>query len=255
VNADSPWKERILEGCRVPIVTYGIASNADLKAENIALTVDGTAFELVYKGQIYSCRIPLVGRFNVYNCLAAIAVGLARQAPLDKILPILAEAPSVPGRLQPVPNARNLKIYVDFAHSDDALLNVLDCLQELKKGRLITIFGCGGDRDATKRPKMAQVAEELSDITIVTSDNPRSEDPQKIAAQIVTGFKYPQRHIIELDRRAAIARAIAIAKPEDILLIAGKGHETYQIFAHKTVEFDDAKVAAQLCQEPAEVIK
>lgn len=249
VNSDSPWHKRILEGCSAQVFTYGIASAADLNARSIELTPEGTRFEVIYKGKTYPCRIPLVGRFNVYNTLAAIAVGLMRNAPMEKILSILSHAPSVPGRLQPVPNSLGLKIYVDFAHSDDALLNVLDCLQELKKGRLITIFGCGGDRDQTKRPKMAAVAEENSDIVIVTSDNPRSEDPQEIARQVVKGFKHPERHVVEVDRRAAIERAIALATPDDIILIAGKGHEAYQIFAHKTIEFDDAKIAALLCQQ------
>lgn len=248
VNVDSPWHERILEGCPAKTLTYSIATPADLMARKIELSPNGTNFEVVYQGQTYLCKIPLVGRFNVYNSLAAIAVGLIRKAPMETILDILSQAPSVPGRLQPVPNPRNLKIYVDFAHSDDALLNVLDCLQELKKGRLITVFGCGGDRDQTKRPKMAQVAEEYSDIAIVTSDNPRSEDPQEIARQVMKGFKHPDRHLVELDRRNAIAKAIELAGPDDMILIAGKGHEAYQIFAHKTIEFDDAKVASQLCQ-------
>lgn len=249
VNVDSPWNKQILDSCSAKKISYALTNSADLTAHNIELTASGTRFELDYKGKKYACTIPLVGRFNVYNCLAAIAVGLTQNVPLETILHILSKAPAVPGRLQPVPNGRGLKIYVDFAHSDDALLNVLECLQELKKGRLITVFGCGGDRDQTKRPKMAQVAEEHSDIAIVTSDNPRSEDPQAIARQIVAGFKYPQRHLVELDRRQAIAKAIQLATPDDILLIAGKGHETYQIFAHKTVEFDDAKVASQICEE------
>lgn len=255
VNVDSPWHERVLEGCTAKILTYAIASPADLMARQIELAADGTRFELVYKGRAYLCKIPLVGRFNVYNSLAAIAVGLTRNIPMEKILDILSHAPTVPGRLQPVPNPRGLKIYIDFAHSDDALLNVLDCLQEFKKGRLITVFGCGGDRDQSKRPKMAQVAEENSDITIVTSDNPRSEDPHEIARQVVEGFKHPDRHLVEVDRRAAIAKAIDLANADDIILIAGKGHEAYQIFAHKTIEFDDAKVAYQLCQREIEAVK
>ncbi|MCE5316806.1 MAG: UDP-N-acetylmuramoyl-L-alanyl-D-glutamate--2,6-diaminopimelate ligase [Parachlamydia sp.] len=253
VNIDSPWHAKIVEGCPARILTYAIAAPADLMAKKIELTPDGTRFEVVYQNQAYLCKIPLVGRFNVYNSLAAIAVGLTRGASMETILDILSRAPSVPGRLQPVPNPRGLKIYVDFAHSDDALLNVLETLQELKKGRIITIFGCGGDRDLSKRPKMAQVAEEYSDIAIVTSDNPRSEDPQEIARQIVKGFRHPERHLVEVDRRAAIAKAIEMASPEDMILIAGKGHEAYQIFAHKTIEFDDAKVASQLCQSEATV--
>ena len=252
VNADSPWHQRMLEGCKAKTFTYGILSDADLKAADIELSSMHTRFKVRYKGKSYPCVWPLIGRYNVYNCLAAISIGLARDAPLDSILDILQTPPTVQGRLQPVPNPLGLKIYVDFAHSDDALINVLECLQELKKGRIITVFGCGGDRDQTKRPKMAQASEEFSDISIVTSDNPRSEDPETIARQIIKGFKNQKNYLVELDRKAAIQKAIAMATPDDIVLIAGKGHEAYQIFAHKTIEFDDAKTALQICQQLAQ---
>jgi UDP-N-acetylmuramoyl-L-alanyl-D-glutamate--2,6-diaminopimelate ligase len=251
VNVDSPWHHRIVKECHAPIITYGIENRADLHAKNIVFSSTKTQMTLCYQKQCVSLQFPLIGRFNVYNCLATVAVGLARRVPLDIIAPILQSAPPVPGRLEPVPNPLGLKIYVDFAHSDDALANVFECLRELKTGRLITIFGCGGDRDATKRPKMAQVCEEFSDIIIVTSDNPRSEDPIAIAKQIAQGFTRKDCYVLELDRRKAIAHAISRASSDDIILIAGKGHETYQIFAHKTVEFDDRKVAFQICQQKA----
>lgn len=250
INVDSPWANAIVEGCKAPIVSYGILNeDAMIRASDVELTGTGTRFDVTYKGQKSAFHIPLVGRFNVYNCLAAAAVGLALEIPLKDISECLATAPTVPGRLQPVPNPLGLKIYVDFAHSDDALINVLECLQELKKGRIITIFGCGGDRDRTKRPKMAHAAEEYSDYCILTTDNPRSEDPAAIAEEARSGFRKKDGHEIELDRRKAIEKAIRMATPDDIIFIAGKGHETYQIFAHKTIEFDDAKVAAQLCRE------
>jgi len=174
---------------------------------------------------------------------------LAKELRLEKIISALTQFRVVSGRLEPVPNARQLRIYVDFAHSDDALINVLKTLQELKKGRIITVFGCGGDRDSDKRPKMGKAAETYSDICIVTSDNPRSEDPLAIIKEITKGFAYPSRHTIEVDRRAAIEKAIQMATPDDIVLIAGKGHETTQTFSHKTIEFDDRKVAFQICQQ------
>lgn len=247
INIDSPWHESIFEGCQVKKMTYGIENSADLQATEVTLTPRGTQFKLNYLGKLWDCAIPLVGRFNVYNCLAAIAVGLARQISMDKIVALLATLPAIPGRLEVVPNALDLKIYVDFAHTDDALKNVFECLQEFKKGRIITVFGCGGDRDPLKRPKMAQMCEQFSDINIVTSDNPRSEDPLSICNQVVKGFKNTQCYQIEVDRRLAIEMAVAIANPDDIILIAGKGHETYQIFAHQTIEFDDRKVAQQIC--------
>lgn len=251
VNVDSPWHIKMLEGCKARIITYGIEGQADVRAEDIKLSSSGTVFKITYKGASEVCHWPLIGRFNVYNCLAAIAVGLARGLPLKEIVSIMQVFPAVPGRLEAVPNDLGLKIYVDFAHSDDALANVLESLQELKTGRIITVFGCGGDRDKSKRSKMGQVCEELSTISIVTSDNPRSEEPDEIIRQIITGFKKRSSFLVEADRRAAIAKAIEIATQEDIILIAGKGHEAYQVFAHKTIEFDDRKVASQLCKQKA----
>lgn len=249
VNLDSPWTKKIIEGCPVPVMTYGLEGNADLKAIDVKLTSAGTEFQFLYRGEKFPCTLPLIGRFNVYNCLAATAVALAQGTPLEGIIPLISAIPPVMGRLQPVPNRFGLKIYIDFAHSDDALANVLECLKELKTGKIITVFGCGGDRDRSKRPKMARVAEEFSDLSIVTSDNPRNEEPDQIAREVVQGFTSPSSYLIELDRKNAIRKALEIATPQDIVLIAGKGHETYQIFSHKKVEFDDAKVAGQLCEE------
>lgn len=248
VNADSPWKDKVTEGCAAAILTYGIESNADLRATDIHMHGDATHFTLTYQGRKYSCESPLVGRYNVYNVLAALGVMLSRQIPLETLIPLIPTFVPVPGRLERVPNDLGLKIFVDFAHTDDALTNVLECLRELKAKRIITVFGCGGDRDKTKRPKMARACEQLSDICIVTSDNPRSEDPQSIINQILEGFRSKDKHIVEVDRAKAIEKAIDMMKSDDILLIAGKGHEPYQIFAHKIVEFDDRKVAAQICQ-------
>lgn len=193
----------------------------------------------------------MIGRFNVYNCLAAVGALIAKGKKIEEVLPHVETFSAVPGRLEKVSNDLGIHVYVDFAHSDDSLLNVLKTLQEVKRKKVITVFGCGGDRDATKRPKMALAAEEHSDLCIVTSDNPRSEDPLRICNEIVAGFKFPERHLVEVDRKQAISLAISQAKPDDIVLIAGKGHETYQIFAHKTIEFDDRKIAYQICHEKA----
>jgi UDP-N-acetylmuramoyl-L-alanyl-D-glutamate--2,6-diaminopimelate ligase len=193
------------------------------------------------------CFWPILGRFNVYNCLAAIAVLLTQGIPLENLIDKIAHVPSVKGRLEKISNQLGLDLYVDFAHTDDALKNVLKTLSEVKKGRLLTVFGCGGDRDRSKRPKMAKASEEYSDFTIVTSDNPRSENPYKICQEIAIGFEKSNSFIIEVDRKSAIQKAIEMALPGDMLLIAGKGHETYQILSHQTIEFDDAKIAAELC--------
>jgi UDP-N-acetylmuramoyl-L-alanyl-D-glutamate--2,6-diaminopimelate ligase len=249
INIDSPWHAQMLQNCSANVLAYGLGAEANVRASTIKLSSAGTDFTVTYKGESIHCRSPLVGRFNVYNYLAALCVGLARQVPIKKLVDILSSFPRVPGRLEQIENALGLNIFVDFAHSDDALINVLECLQEFKKGRIITVFGCGGDRDRTKRPKMAKAAEEFSDFCIVTSDNPRSEDPQQICNEIIKGFQDKDKWMMEIDRREAIKKAIHMATPDDIILIAGKGHETYQIFAHTTVEFDDRKISAQLCIE------
>ena len=243
INIDSPWAEQIMDGCRAKILSYGLNPKADLSAEDVCLLPIGTTLKLSYQGKKVPLKYSLTGRFNVYNCLAAAAVGLSRGHSLEKIAEVLASAPYVQGRLEAVPNPLGLKIYVDFAHTDDALLNVLECLHEFKTGRIITVVGCGGNRDATKRPKMARAAEKLSDIVIVTSDNPRNEDPQAIAREMISGLQKSDSHFVELDRNLAIKKAIDLASQEDTILIAGKGHEAYQIFAHHTIEFDDRKVA------------
>lgn len=247
VNSDSPWHKRMLENSSAAVMTYAIDTKADLQASNIDMTGPGTSFDITYKENTITCFSPLTGRFNVYNVLAAISVALTKGFALDNIVECLSSFSVVPGRLEQVLNSRGLRVFVDFAHSDDALTNVLECLKEIKgDGKIITVFGCGGDRDQTKRPLMARAAEEHSDICIVTSDNPRSEEPSKIAEQIVKGFKSAKNHLVELDRYKAIEKAIAMASKDDIILIAGKGHEPYQVFSHKIIEFDDRKVAAEL---------
>ncbi len=249
VNVDSSWHTKILEGCEASFMTYGIENLADLRASCIQLGRHGTELNITFRGKTVACRWPLIGRFNIYNCLGAMGVALSQGIPLEVVAEKMSSLSIVKGRLEPVKNPLGLKIYVDFAHSDDALANVLQTLTELKKGRLMTVFGCGGDRDQSKRPKMAEVSECFSDFTIVTSDNPRSEDPIAICQDIAKGFKKESTYMIEVDRRTAIQKAIHMAVEEDIILIAGKGHETYQIFAHKTIEFDDSKVAAEICSQ------
>ncbi len=245
-NNDSNWFSQVAKDCPATIFTYGIEKTSDLKAQNIVLSGSETRFDLCYKGKVYPCISPLIGRFNVYNYLAAISTGIVKGASIEKLIEIMKSASLVPGRMELVTNALSRKIYVDFAHTPDALENVLNCLKELKAKRIITVFGCGGDRDRKKRPKMAEVAEKFSDLIIVTSDNPRTENPEDIIKEIIQGFK-KQSIEIESDRYLAIKRAINLSTPDDIILLAGKGHEPYQIFAHKTIEFDDKKIAQEIC--------
>ncbi|CCB86921.1 UDP-N-acetylmuramoyl-L-alanyl-D-glutamate--2,6-diaminopimelateligase [Parachlamydia acanthamoebae UV-7] len=246
-NLDCPWFETILKGIKTPIFTFGIDSPADLRACPTSFGPTGTHIDLHYQGRSYSTFFPLIGRFNIYNCLAAIAVGLTRKITLEKLISLAQQFPPPPGRLEPIQNDLDLNLFVDFAHTEDALYKALECLSELKKGKIITVFGCGGDRDKTKRPKMAQASASFSDLTIVTSDNPRSEDPLKIIQEIAEGFSLQDNYIVQPDRFSAIAFAIEKANPGDIILVAGKGHETTQIFAHHTIEFDDRKIAQEIC--------
>lgn len=248
VNVDSPYAGQMIADCEVDILTYGIEKPADLKAASIELNASGVTFDVIYRDSCCRISSPLIGRFNVYNLLAAIAVALARGYELEEILPFLSLFGKVPGRLERVPNDKGLNIFVDYAHTDDALSNVLTTLQEIKKGRLITVFGCGGNRDQAKRPKMGAVAEQFSDLAIITSDNPRNEEPEEIIRHVLGGLKKPSEALVIVDREEAIHRAVHMARPEDIVLIAGKGHETYQIFSEQTIDFDDRTVAQTACQ-------
>lgn len=249
INGDSEWAEQMAKACQGEVITYGVGNSATLRASDLQFTSKASRFKLHYQDEIIDCQSCFIGRHNVYNYMAAAAVGIVRKIPLKLIAECLATIPAVSGRLERIPNDLEIQIFVDFAHTDDALKNVFECLQEVKTGSIITVFGCGGERDKVKRPKMAAVSEQFSDVTIVTSDNPRNEDPETIAREIMTGFTNKEKYMVELDRKQAIKMAIKQAKKGDIILIAGKGHEPYQIFAHKTIEFDDRIVAAELCRE------
>ncbi len=229
LNADSYWSA-------YPGVTFGI-EKGDLRAKEISFSAEGTEFT------VNGCkfRSPLIGKFNVYNALAAIAVGIYLDAPLSQIRDILATFTSVPARLERIGN-----VFVDFAHTGEALENVLQTLKEIVKGRLIVVFGCGGNRDPQRRTGMAKAAEKWADISIVTSDNPRQEDPNEIARQITDAFH--KKPLVELDRKKAICQAIQMAQLNDLVLIAGKGHERVQIFAHQTIPFDDAAIVKEALQ-------
>lgn len=247
VNSDDQYFEKIIDGCKSSVFTYGIDVQASLMAKNIRYDHKTTFFDLYYKEKSYPCRIPLLGKHNVYNSLAAIGVAIKMQVPISKIIELIATFPSISGRLESVDNDLGIQVFVDFAHTEEALKNILRCLREMSSARIITVFGCGGNRDKIKRPKMAKAVEELSDFAIVTSDNPRNEDPQKIIEDILVGFSPNAAYCVEVDRKLAIIHAIEMAQPGDVVLIAGRGHESSQIFSHKIVEFSDSKVAKEAC--------
>ena len=228
----------------VPVISYGVGARADFRASNVRIDFNGTSYQLDAGGKSYLVRLPQIGQFNVYNSLAAIAGAHALGVDVRSAVLALATAPAVPGRLEAVPAQRNFRVFVDYAHTDDALLNVIRTCRELNPARLIVVFGCGGTRDKTKRPRMGAVVDQQADFSIITSDNPRQEEPLAIIADIKPGMTRGNYEVI-VDRKEAIFKAIAMAAPRDIILIAGKGHETYQEFADHTEPFDDVAVARQ----------
>ena len=246
INKDDEWGRKLISLTNAAtVLTYGIHSPADIYAENIRISSKSTEFILQTPVGHKKIRIPHIGEHNVYNAMAAAGVALSQGVSLEAVIAGLEGAPMVPGRLERVEAGQPYTAVVDYAHTDDALKNVLSSLRKLNPARLITVFGCGGDRDRTKRPLMGAVATELSDFVFITSDNPRTEDPQKIALDIETGIRKFNRNNYQviIDREKAIAAAINMAQKGDVILLAGKGHETYQIIGKEKIHFNDAEIA------------
>jgi len=240
INGDDRWGVELLnsfEG-RLKVISYGFGSNNDFQAGRIKQTAKGMEFQLEAKGKSFLIRLPMIGRFNVFNTLAALAAVNGIGVSLRDAVAALRDITGVPGRLELAGVKNGAAVFVDYAHTPDAIQNVCRTLRELEPKRLITVFGCGGDRDRGKRAPMARAAEKESTICIVTSDNPRGEDPATIISDVEKGFSSKNYHCIS-DRKAAIRAAIELSGPEDIVLVAGKGHEDYQIFKDETVTFDD----------------
>jgi UDP-N-acetylmuramyl-tripeptide synthetase len=250
VNIDDRYGEQLLGKIdkNISVVTFGMSARADFRASSYRMEFGGTSYQLDARGKSYLVRVPLIGRFNVANSLAALAAANALGLSLRETVLSLGKSPQVPGRLEAVPAKRQFQVFVDYAHTPDALLNVLKTLRELQPRRLIVVFGCGGDRDRQKRPLMGEVVDRHADLAIITSDNPRKEDPDAIIAEVEKGFRANHYEKIA-DRTEAIRRAIELAQPRDIVLIAGKGHENYQEFADHTVPFDDIQVARRALED------
>jgi UDP-N-acetylmuramoyl-L-alanyl-D-glutamate--2,6-diaminopimelate ligase len=238
---------------KLPLLRYGFGVHCDFRANNLRQTARGMEFELTAKGKSYLVRAPLIGRFNVYNLLAALAAASACGIRPRDAVAALASAPQVPGRMENVGNAGGTTVFVDYAHTPDALENACRTLRELNPRRLITVFGCGGERDRGKRPLMAAAAARHSDACIITSDNPRSEDPLAIIREIEAGSSATNRLSIP-DRAEAITAAVQASLSGDIVLIAGKGHEATQQFADHTIDFDDRKHASKALRDRAQAI-
>jgi len=243
LNADEASYEYFRKITPTEIITYGISQKADVTAQEIVLTSKGTSLVLKsFAGEI-DIHLNLVGRFNVYNALAGIAASLIEGVSLKSIQRSLSELNSVDGRMEIVNVGQEFLVLVDYAHTPDALENALSTIKEFAASNIITVFGCGGDRDKTKRPVMGKIANKYSDIVILTSDNPRSEDPLMIMEEIHNGIENPENCLVIPVREDAIVKAINIASKDDIVIIAGKGHEKYQILKDKTIHFDDKEVA------------
>jgi UDP-N-acetylmuramoyl-L-alanyl-D-glutamate--2,6-diaminopimelate ligase len=247
LNRQSQESELIAARTSAQIMWYAIDEPADLVAHVESMDSSGTSFAMEWAGKTERVRTPLPGRYNISNSLAAAGLCLAADFSLDTVAAGLSARQTIPGRLERIDWPGDFSVLIDYAHSDDALKNVLSTLKCLCVGKLRVAFGCGGDRDRTKRPRMAAVAEELADFVIVTSDNPRTERPDDIIADIVAGFKNPrsQRILVEADRKKAIGAALEAAEKGDIVLIAGKGHETYQIIGTQRFDFNDKHIALE----------
>jgi UDP-N-acetylmuramoyl-L-alanyl-D-glutamate--2,6-diaminopimelate ligase len=247
INRDDEGGARLIASLKdSDLLSYGLGKDAMLKARHIRWTGQGLRFELAFEKIKFEISSPLAGRFNVYNILAACGAAMTYQLPPEIISKGIAACPGVPGRFERIDEGQPFHVIVDYSHTDDALRNAIAAARSLEPRRVITLFGCGGDRDRTKRPLMGQAAGELSDVVVLTSDNPRSEDPLQIMNDVLVGIRRSDtRTIVEPDRAAAIEKALKEAGAGDLVLLAGKGHETYQIFADKTIHFDDREAARE----------
>ncbi|EXX91688.1 UDP-N-acetylmuramoylalanyl-D-glutamate--2,6-diaminopimelate ligase [Paenibacillus darwinianus] len=249
LNADDGASASFTRATSAEVITYGVDREADIRASDIRITATGTSFHVAtFRGET-DITLRMVGKFNVYNALAALGAALIEGISLEAAKASLEAVPGVPGRVEAVDAGQSFAVVVDYAHTPDGLENVLKAVREFAARKVYCVFGCGGDRDRTKRPIMGRIAASYADYVIVTSDNPRTEEPHAILADIEAGLQADgvpaERYELIADRRAAIEKAVEMASPDDVVLIAGKGHETYQIIGKETFDFDDRLVAEQ----------
>ena len=245
VNMDDPHAKAFLEAAKCPVMTYSIEKPCDMQADAVRLSQRGVIFSVNIGGTPYELRLGIPGEFSVYNALAAAAACLGMGIPMDDIVKGLLLAKGVKGRAEVVQVMAPYTVIIDYAHTPDGLENIIKTVRGFAKGRVITLFGCGGDRDKTKRPIMGQMATSLSDHTIVTSDNPRTENPLAIIRDIEEGIKEGAYTVVE-NRRDAIEKALSMAKEDDVILLCGKGHETYQLLGDKTIDFDERVIVKEI---------
>ena len=254
VNVDDPYAKEMMEGLNIPITTFGIRERADVYATDIDITTRGVLFDLGFSGGVTRINVRIPGLFSVFNAIGVVAMALALRISMEHIKSGLEDMQSVSGRLEPLETGdRGFSVFVDYAHTPDALENVLKTVKGFADGKIITVFGCGGDRDRAKRPIMGEVAGRYSDLLIVTSDNPRTEDPFEILKAIEEGVKKSGcAYTVMEQRREAIAQALKMAKKDDVIVIAGKGHENYQEINGVKHHFDDKEAVLQLLGELSE---
>jgi UDP-N-acetylmuramoyl-L-alanyl-D-glutamate--2,6-diaminopimelate ligase len=250
INVDDPWGRKLLELPAPRRLTYGMNSGAEVKPKQFSLEPAGLeATLLIPEGQV-EVRSPLLGRANLANILAATATAVGFGIPSETIAQGIRALRAVPGRFERVDEGQPFFVVVDYAHTDDALINVLRTARELTRKRLIVVFGCGGERDRTKRPLMGEAASSLSDFAVLTSDNPRGEDPLRIMSDVLVGMqKTGKKYLAEVNREVAVRKALEEAREGDVVVLAGKGHETYQVLRQGPIPFDDREVARRILQE------
>lgn len=253
INGDDSFSSYMLSKVSGKSATYGMGEKNDVRFEIERQTLSGTRFSLTYSGEIINGRIPLVGVYNVYNAVGASLAAAHFGYPLNDVVNTLRTFEGVPGRLERVKGKGRCSVFVDFAHTEDALRSVLITLKQVTKGKLFVVFGCGGNRDRMKRPKMGQVVDEFADFAFITSDNPRSEDPASICREIETGFR-SNHYEICIERKDAIRKGIEMASKEDVVLIAGRGHEPMQSFAGYSLPFKDSEIASEILSEKGALV-
>ena len=245
VNMDSDYADVCVAKAKENLLTYSVDKDSAIKADNIRMSERGVIFDIVHNGERHEMRLGIPGKFSVYNALAAICACINIGIDITDIEKGLVLAKSVKGRIEVVHTNTPYTIIIDYAHTPDGMENIISAVRAFAKARVITVFGCGGNRDATKRPKMGKIAEDLSDLVVVTSDNPRCEEPEVIIKDILAGME-KENHITVVNRKEAIARAMELAEKDDIIILAGKGHETYQEINHIKHDFDERVVVKEI---------